>query len=264
LLSDKQDKDGRKALIESSLGAHVGTVVLDHPPQNFLDVPLLQALADAVDRLDGDAGCRAIVLASAGRSFSAGADFGAVPDGGDMIDSGLFYAQAMRLFRGRKPLVAAVQGAAIGAGAGLALACDFRIAGPRARFGFDFNRLGIHPGFGISLTLPRLVGPQHAARLLYAGRRVPAEEALAIGLTDELVPEDEVLPRAQALAAEFALSAPDAVQTTRDTLRQGLAEAVAARSARELAVQRPQFRSRDFAEGVSAAAARRPPIFTGE
>ena len=250
-------------MIEASLVSHVGTVVHDSPPHNFLDVARLRALADAVEALDRDEGCRAIVLAAAGRSFSAGADFGAVPAGGERVDSARFYEQALRLFRGRKPLVAAVAGAAIGAGAGLALACDFRVAGPRARFGFDFNRLGIHPGFGVSLTLPRLVGPQRAARLLYAGRRVGAEEALAIGLADELVAEEEVLARAQALAEEIALSAPLAVQSTRETLRQGLAEAVAARSARELEAQRPQFLSRDFVEGVAAAAARRPPVFTG-
>ena len=245
--------------VETSLAGHVATVLCRRPPHNFLDVPTLWAVADAVARLDEDENCRAVVIASEGRSFSAGADFGAVAATGEMVDSAALYAEAMRLFRNRKPLVAAVHGHAIGAGAGLALACDFRITCSEARFGFDFNRLGIHPGFGLSLTLPRLIGAQRAARLFYTGRRIGGEEALAIGL----VPREEVRARAAALAAEIAASAPMAVQATRETLRQGLAEEVAACNARELRVQRPQFASRDFVEGVTAAAERRPPVFTG-
>ncbi|WP_077003129.1 enoyl-CoA hydratase/isomerase family protein [Variovorax sp. KK3] len=241
--------------IQSRLDGHVATLMLDRPPHNFLDVGLVTALADALDELDAEPRCRAVVLGSQGKSFCAGADLSDKPEPEQL------YGQAMRLFRTRKPMVAAVHGAAIGAGTGLALVADFRIAGPAARFAVNFNRLGFHPGFGTSLTLPRVVGVQHAARLFYTGERIDGARALAIGLVDELVDDDTVLGRAQALAAEIAVSAPGAVQSTRETLRMGLAQQVAELNARELAVQRPQFESADFREGVAAAAARRPPVF---
>jgi enoyl-CoA hydratase/carnithine racemase len=125
----------------------------------------------------------------------------------------------------------------------------------------NFNRLGFHPGFGLSLTLPRLVGAQQAALLFYTGRRIGGEEALRIGLVDQLVRADEVRTSALALAAEIALSAPLAVESTRATLRRGLAEAVAAANRRERELQCVQFASEDFKEGVQAMAERRAPRF---
>ena len=242
---------------------HVTTVLLCRPPHNFVDLEALTALADALHALDADENCRAIVLGSQGKSFCAGANFSAVPDGGDVPDSAALYGQAMRLYRTRKPIVAAIQGAAIGAGAGLALVADFRIACPASRFSVNFNRLGFHPGFGLSCTLPRLVGPQLAARLFYLGERLDGERMLQMGLADELMPDDQVRERALALAREIASSAPQAVQSTRETLRLGLADEVARFNARELAIQRPQFESQDFREGIAAAAQRRAPVFTG-
>lgn len=236
---------------------HVTTVLLRRPPHNFIDVALVTDLADALHALDADADCRAVVLAAEGKSFCAGADLS------DRPDSAALYGQAMRLFRTRKPIVAAVHGPAIGAGAGLALVADFRVAGPAARFRVHFNRLGFHPGFGTTLTLPRLVGAQHAARMFYTGEPVDGARAAAIGLVDELVADGEVLARAQALAAQIAASAPLAVQSTRETLRADFADAVTAANARELRVQQPQFESNDFREGVAAARERRAPVFTG-
>ena len=250
--------------IDVSRDGHVATVTLCRPPHNFIDVKSLAALADALYALDEDDACRAVVLASQGKSFCAGADFSGVPDGGGFVDPASVYTQAMRLFRTRKPIVAAVQGPAIGAGAGLALVADFRIACAASRLSVNFNRLGFHPGFGLSVTLPRLVGPQAAARLFYTGERIGGERMVQLGLADELAPDDQVLARAQALAREIALSAPMAVQSTRETLRLGLAEQVEAINARELAEQRPQFASHDFREGVAAAKERRQPVFTGQ
>ena len=182
---------------------------------------------------------------------------------GQAVDPTAFYAEAMRLFRNRKPLVAAVEGAAVGAGLGLALLADFRVTCPEARFSANFNRLGFHPGFGLSLTLPRLVGAQKAAMLFYTGRRIGGEEAVAIGLADELVDKVQVLPRAMALTQDIAASAPLAVASTRRSLREGLAEQVAEANQQELAIQREQFRTEDFREGVAAMAARRLPVFHG-
>jgi enoyl-CoA hydratase/carnithine racemase len=245
--------------IQVSSDGHVTTVLLCRPPHNFVDVVALTALADSLHALDADENCRAIVLGSQGKSFCAGADF----SGGGVIDSAAIYGQALRLFRTRKPIVAAIQGAAIGAGAGLALVADFRIACPASRFSVNFNRLGFHPGFGLSCTLPRLVGQQAAARLFYLGERIDGERMVQLGLADELAPDDQVRERAHALAREIAVSAPLAVQSTRETLRLGLADQVEAINARELAIQRPQFESQDFREGVAAAAERRLPVFTG-
>lgn len=249
------------AVLVSSEG-HVATVLLCRPPHNYVDVAAMTALADALHALDADANCRAVVLSSQGKSFCAGADLSVVREDGPMFDTPLLYGQGMRLFRARKPIVAAVQGPAIGAGAGLALVADFRIACPASRFSVPFNRLGFHPGFGMSVTLPRLVGPQLAARLFYTGERLGGERMLTLGIADELVANDEVLARAQAFAAEIALSAPLAVQSTRETLRRGLADEVQDANAREWEIQRPQFASEDFVEGVAAAAARRNPVFT--
>lgn len=249
--------------LHASNSGHVVTLLFYRPPHNFIDTPLLKALADQIDALDADENCSVIVLGSQGKSFCAGADFGAIGTGGQMIDSAALYGQAMRLFRNRKPIVAAIQGAAIGAGLGLALAADFRIACPASRFSANFNRLGFHPGFGLSATLPRLVGLQQAAKLFYTGERIDGARAVAIGLADELVANEDVLARAQALAHEIAISAPHAVQTTRASLRLGLADEVQSLNQRELAFQLVQFQSKDFREGVAAATERRLPVFTG-
>lgn len=218
------------------------------------------ALADALELLDRDDRCRAIVLASEGKSFCAGADLGGHDSGADP-DPSPFYQQAMRLFRTTKPIVAAVHGAAIGAGVGLALVADFRITCAEARFSVNFNRLGFHPGFGLSLTLPRLIGAQRAALLLYTGRRIDGATAVQMGLADELVEQPRVLARAFELAEEIAASAPLAVESTRATLRAGLVDQIAAANHRELEVQRHQFPTEDFREGVKAMAERRLPNF---
>jgi enoyl-CoA hydratase/carnithine racemase len=245
------------------LQGHVATVLMCRPPLNFVDLETLTALAQALDDLDAQEQCRAVVLGAQGKSFCAGADFSGVQRGQALFDTPALYAQAMRLFRTRKPIVAAVHGPAIGAGAGLTLVADFRITCPAARFGVPFNRLGFHPGMGMSYTLPRLVGHQLAARLFYTAQRLRGEQMVQLGIADELVPDDQVLARAQALASEIACSAPQAVQSTRATLRAGLAEGVQAANAHEWEIQRTQFASQDFIEGVAAAAQRRLPVFTG-
>ena len=173
------------------------------------------------------------------------------------------YDEAVRLFSNKKPIVAAVQGAAVGAGLGLALVADFRVAAPEARFAANFVKLGFHPGFGLSHTLPRLIGLQRAALLMETGRRIPGEEALAWGLADELAPLDEVRGRAIHLAREIAENAPLAVQSTRATLRAGLAEAVRAMTDHEFVEQSWLRKTADYREGVRAVNERRPGNFVG-
>jgi enoyl-CoA hydratase/carnithine racemase len=160
-------------------------------------------------------------------------------------------------------MVAAVHGAAVGAGLGLAVAADFRVTCAEARFVANFNRLGFHPGFGLSITLPRLVGAQQASMLFYTGRRIGGEEAVRIGLADMLVAADAVRTSALALAREIAVSAPIAVESTRATLRRGLADEVEEVNRHERAEQLKHYATEDFKEGVSAMADRREPVFKG-
>jgi 2-(1,2-epoxy-1,2-dihydrophenyl)acetyl-CoA isomerase len=238
---------------------HVATVEFDRPPHNHFDVELVGRLADAYESLDRDPACRAIVLCSAGRHFCAGADFaGEGKAGGERL-----YEQAVRLFAAATPVVAAVQGAAIGGGLGLALSADFRVAGPSSRFAANFSRLGIHHGFGLTVTLPAVVGGQAALELLYTGRRVKGEDAFALGLCDRLVAEEELRGEAQALASEIAASAPLAVRSIRETMRGGLADRVRAATTLERTKQAELFGTEDFKEGVRASAERRMAHFVG-
>jgi enoyl-CoA hydratase/carnithine racemase len=173
------------------------------------------------------------------------------------------YKEAVRLWRTTKPIVAAVQGAAVGAGLGLAVMADFRVACPEARLSANFTRMGFHPGFGLTATLPRLIGAQKAALVFYTGRRFTGEEALAMGLVDRLVPATELRAAAQALAAEIAEAGPLAIVSTRETLRRGLAEAVQAATEREYQEQTWLRQTEDFREGTRAMAERRTPVFKG-
>jgi enoyl-CoA hydratase/carnithine racemase len=258
---------GRDVAVEIS--GHVATVEIRRPPHNYFDNALIFELAAAFEALDREPQCRALVLAADGRSFCAGADLsrrpqtGVTGEGANDGSAKHLYKEATRLFRNKKPIIAAVQGAAVGGGLGLALVADFRVTCPEARFCANFNRLGFHPGFGLTVTLPRLIGPQAAALLFYTGRRVPGDEAVKTGLADLLVAHSEVRSAAQELAAEIALSAPLAVMSTRETLRRGLAEAVEAATERELVEQEWQRRTADFKEGVAAMADRRLPQFVG-
>ncbi len=239
---------------------HVAAVEFDRPPHNHFDVALITAIADAYAVLDEDPDCRAVVLCSAGRHFCAGADFVA-GEGDSRVEA--LYAQAVRLFSAATPVVAAVQGAAIGGGMGLALSADFRVASPSSRFVANFARLGIHHGFGMTVTLPEVAGAQAALELLYTGRRVKGEEALALGLCDRLAADDELRSAARALASEIAASAPLAVRAIRNTMRGELADRVRAATDRERAQQADLFASADFREGVAATAERRTPRFSG-
>ncbi|MEC8018548.1 MAG: enoyl-CoA hydratase/isomerase family protein, partial [Actinomycetota bacterium] len=192
----------------------VAVVELTKPPNNFFSMDLIGGVAGALEHLDTDERCRSIVLCAEGKHFCAGADFST----GDMhFTTENLYAAAVRIFRTTKPIVAAIQGAAIGGGLGLALSADFRIASPEARFSANFARLGFHQGFGLSVTLPRLVGTQAAAELLYTGRRIGGEEAVSLGMADRLSSLDDLRSSAHSLAREIAISAPLAIQSIRMT-----------------------------------------------
>jgi enoyl-CoA hydratase/carnithine racemase len=245
----------------------VSVVTLRRPPNNFLTEPALRRLADAIEALAGTA--RAAVLCSEGRSFCAGADFRSdeAPDpttGGSFeARTGAFYRQAVRIFASPVPLVAAVQGPAVGAGFGLALACDLRVVGTGAWFQANFVRLGIHPGFALSALLPQAVGAGRAAELFLTGRRVQAAEAGQIGLAQHVVDPGAEVAAALAMAEEIAAGAPLAISATRATLRAGLVEAATRAMEHELAQQTALAGTADATEGVRAMLEGRPPHFVG-
>ena len=244
------------------LQGHIAVLEFSRPPYNYFDKELIEDLAAAFDYLDNLEQCRVTVLQAQGKVFCAGADF----SGDEQRDPEFprrLYRFAVRLFRVRKPVICVVEGAAVGGGLGLALFADFRVTSERARFSANFNRLGIHPGFGLSVTLPRLLGQQQAALLLATGRRIDGAEAVRIGLADVLAPAGEERQAALALAHEIALCAPLSLMSTRETLRQGLAEQVERAVEREADEQAWQIRSEDFAEGTLAMAERREPRFKG-
>jgi 2-(1,2-epoxy-1,2-dihydrophenyl)acetyl-CoA isomerase len=241
---------------------YVATLEINRPPSNYFSVGLIGELATACEELAASGRCRAIVLCSAGRVFCAGADFST--DGGSISTPGgpHLYDYAIRLFEQPLPIVAAVQGAAIGGGLGLALAADFRVAAPEARFAANFALIGIHQGFAISVTLPAVVGAQKALDLLYTGRRINGEEAVALGLADQLAPSGEARAQAHALAATIAASAPLAVQSIRATMRGELAVQARAVMVRERAEQDRLMQTSDWTEGLAAVRDRRPANFS--
>ena len=252
----------------TDLGDFVALVEIQRGPNNFFDEALISSLADALEALDEDAGCRAIVLASEGKHFCAGANFGPsgerrnrserTAEGGNPL-----YREAVRLFRNKKQVIAAVQGAAVGGGFGLAMFADFRVGCAESRFTANFVKLGFTPGFGLTHVLPRIIGQQAAADLFYTGRRIDGEEALRVGILDRLVPQAEVRAAAAAYAREIAENAPLALITVRNAMRGDLADAVQIATDQE---GRDQFRlqqTSDHKEGVKAVAERRIGNFTG-
>jgi enoyl-CoA hydratase/carnithine racemase len=245
---------------------HVAQVELNKPPANFFDEPLLTHVADALEELADDPQCRAVVLCAAGKHFCAGNDFAAAGYGNNAAGragAGGIYRQAVRIFAARVPIVAAVQGSAVGGGLGLACAADFRVASPETRFVANFSRLGFHQGFGLTVSLPEIVGGQFAKEMLYTSVRVDGARAHAAGLADRLVSADELRAAAHALAEQIAGAAPLAVASIRATMRDGLAERVEKVLEHELAEQTRLRRTEDFAEGIQASTQRRDPTFHG-
>ena len=248
--------------ISVSIKQHLAYVEINRPPNNFFDANLIQQIADAYESLDEEDECRVILLKSEGKNFCAGANFG---QDEDMLDKSVpykkLYAQAVRLFRTRKPVIAVVQGAAIGGGLGLALSADFRVACHEARFAANFAKLGFHPGFGSSITLPRVVGVQKAMDMLFTARRVTGEEAFKIGLVDKFCSKDKILEEAEQLAMEIASSAPMAVESIRSTLRGNLADQIEQIVDWELSEQVRLQKTEDFKTGIAASLSRETPQF---
>lgn len=254
--------------VEITRDGFVAIAEIQRPPNNFFDVDLIQALIQAFTDLDNDDSCRAIVLCSQGKHFCAGNDFSRSGDREERqartpSDGNPLYSAAVELFACKTPVIGAIQGAAVGGGFGLALVPDFRVVSPEARFTANFVKLGFHPGFGLTHTLPKLIGQQKANRMFLTGVRINGETAYEWGLADVLTDKENLRAEAIKLAAEIAENAPLAIVSVRATMRSGLPEAVKAQTDIEFREQHRLQQTEDHKEGVKAVSERRPGNFVG-
>ena len=244
--------------VKLNIVEHVAVLELCRGPNNFFDEELLRELSASVLAMDERPEVRSIVLCSEGKHFCAGADLR------DSTAAGIrrIYRYAFAIFTGRTPIVAAVQGAAVGGGLGLALSADFRVARADSRLTANFARLGFHHGFGLSVTLPAVVGTQRALDLLYTGRSVAGAEALELGLCDR-VTDGDVREAAMDLAMEIGASAPLSLAAIRATMRRRLVAEVHSALEAEADAQAALLGTADFREGISASIERRTANFSG-
>ena len=249
----------------------VCTITLDRPDRlNAVNARLADELPQAVARGATDDAVRALVITGAGRGFCAGLDL-AEPvaleraSRAERLDPLYWVGRwVLALVQCDKPVVAAVNGPAAGAGFGLALACDLRVVGAGAKLTAGYVRRGLSPDAGVTWLLPRLVGHGRAAELLLTGRDVDAAEAERIGLATRVVSDDTVLSTAQALAAELAAGPPIALALTKRLLFESAESTLEAQLRRELTHIKTCFASRDVREALLAFQEKRRPTFRGE
>jgi 2-(1,2-epoxy-1,2-dihydrophenyl)acetyl-CoA isomerase len=260
---------GATVLVDVEAATGVATVTLNRPDAlNSLTVPMKRELLAAFRRLDREPSVRAVILTGNGRAFCAGQDLrerlepDAAPLGEEVRER---YNPIVRAMRGSpKPIVGAINGVAAGAGASLALACDIRIAAEGASFALAFGRVGLVPDSGATWFLPRLVGDARAAEMALLNEPVSAADAARIGLIGRVVPADQLLPEAQAIAARLAAGAPKAIALTKRALATTWDRDLDAALEYEAHIQDLAGRTADHREGMSAFLEKRPPNFTGE
>lgn len=250
--------------VRSETVGTAGVLVIDNPPVNALHPRVASALAESLAAFGADPEIRAIVVTGAGRHFVAGADLHYVRSldrfGAERY---VLAVQAMQdLMRQMpQPVIAAINGTALGGGCELAMACDIRIADRTAVFGQPEVTLGLIPGAGGTQHLPRLVPTGRAKRMLFTGERISAEEALAIGLVDEVVPEGTTREAALDLASLIAKNAPAAVTGAKRAVDLGLQAGIVEGHRIEAAIFAPLVETADFQEGYSAFFEKRQPEF---
>ena len=246
----------------------VATLTLDRPAAlNALTVPVKVALREALESIARDGAVRAVILTGAGRAFCAGQDLAErdEPDAAPLdVEVRERYNPIIRALRSMgQPVIAAVNGVAAGAGASLAFACDLRIAAEEARFVLAFGRIGLVPDSGATWFLPRLVGRAKAAELALIGDAVDAAEALRLGLVSRVVPGDQLLVEARAMADRIAEGAPLALSLTKGALERSLTIELDEALEGEAKLQGIAGASADHAEGLAAFREKRRPRFTG-
>src|SRR5437773_6977597 len=220
---------------------HIGTATLNRPEKaNAFDPDMCEDLLEALRMLASADAVRVIVVTGAGKAFCGGADLGVLgTEGEKLVKAGKDIALTIR--NAPKPVLAAVNGAAAGGGANLALACDYRLAADRASIGQVFHKLGLGPDWGGTYFLPRLVGTAAALELVWSARMVPAEEARALGLFDRVVPHDALMTEARVLAESWAARPPLAVRRAKEALYQSEGATLAEMLDREIAMQNELF-----------------------
>jgi len=255
---------------ENSVKTGVCTLILDAPDRlNALTEDLGAALEIHAKNLSQDPDIKAVILTGRGRAFSAGGDLAFLADRAADTPSAnsarmrAFYQRYLSIRAIGVPVIAAVNGAAIGAGACLAMACDLRVVASEAPIGFTFVGLGLHPGMAGTFTLPRVAGRELATSLLLTGEPITGREACERGLALDHAPAEQVLPRARAIARTIARKAPLAVRHTLATLRAAEDEGLARALQREADAQAQSYASEDLREGIAALREKRPPVFTG-
>jgi len=254
----------------------VGTITLNRPDKlNAFTVEMVGELIEALERVTANETVRAVVLTGAGRAFCAGADVDLLKEileqrdqerGEALVDGARAILHAIRL--APQPVICALNGVAAGGGANLALGCDLRIAADTARIGQVFGRIGLHPDWGGTYFLPRLVGTAHALELFLSGELVPADRLLALGLVNRVVPAADLPRDAAAWAREIAAGPPHAVRLVKQAVYHDphaafTDEALDAALGVELEAQLECFKTRDALEGLTAFLAKREPRFTG-
>jgi len=259
----------KNILFESEGG--IGTITLNRPEKlNALVSEIRQELLHVLDTIREERGIRVVILTGAGRGFCAGGDIellSRLREAGDLeglkrlLETGREVLNAIRELP--KPVIAAVNGAAAGAGFNLSLACDIRIASEKATFGATFARIGLHPDWGGTYFLPRLVGMAKACELIFSGAMLGAAEAERIGLVNRVVPHDQLILEARALAAKILSNSPIPIGLAKGSIYKSLDGNLKEAFAREMEAQIACFQSEDAREGFRAFLEKRSPIFRG-
>ena len=241
-------------------------ITLNRPPANAISEQLVRDLAAALLSVESDDGVRAVIVTGAGdRIFCAGADLGSAFSGGDMRDFIRFGNGVLRkIERFPKPIIAAMNGHALGGGCEIAMACHLRLLKETARMGQTETNLGIIPGFGGTQRMPRLIGRTKALEFMLLGTQVPAAECLALGLVNRLTKEGETLAEAKALARALAKRPPIASRVLIEAVEDGLDAPIDQALEIETRAFLQTMRTEDAAEGIQAFFARREPEFKGK
>lgn len=247
----------------------IGTLTLNRPEKLNAFVGIMrQELVDALDELDQDPAVRVIIITGAGRGFCAGADVDYLAELVERRDVDTMAAlveagrRAVTVIReSAKPVIGSINGVAAGGGANLALACDLRIASDQARLGQTFNRIGLHPDWGGTYFLPRLVGPARALELIWLAEVIDAGECLRLGLFNRVVPQHTLPDETMAIARALVAKPPLALALAKRAVYQSLDRTLPQMLDYELDAQLRCFESGDAAEGIHAFVEKRPAVF---
>jgi enoyl-CoA hydratase/carnithine racemase len=249
----------------------IATIRLNRPDKlNAFGGPMREEILDALGRISADESIRVLIVTGEGRGFSAGGDIDHLKQLREsrneegfrlVLKNGQDITRLMRALP--KPVIAAINGPCAGAGFSFALGCDIRIASDVATFGASFARIGLHPDWGGSWLLPRLVGTAGASELIFTATMISAVEAERIGLVNRVVPHDQLMPKVLELAGTIAQNAPRVLRLAKESIYKSVISDLETAFARENQVQTDCFYSEDFLEGLTAFKERRKPEFKG-